>query len=64
MRTGLSLRTDPESSLIELEDGIEYLAYARSILDGKWDDHPRIYDLVRAPLYPLFLVPFEALTPE
>ncbi len=64
LRTGLSLRTDPESSLIELEDGIEYLAYARSIIDGKWDDHPRIYDLVRAPLYPLFLVPFEALTPQ
>ncbi len=58
------LQQQPETSMIELEDGIEYLAQAKSLLRGKLDDYPRTYQFIRSPLYPLFLVPFEWLTPQ
>lgn len=50
--------------MIELDDGIEYLAQAKSILRGRLDDYPRTYQFIRSPLYALFLVPFEWLTPQ
>jgi len=63
LRVGLMFREDPVQSMLNQNDGMEYLAYARSILDGKGDDHARIFDLVRPPGYPLFLIPFESLFP-
>ena len=50
--------------MIEWDDGIEYLAQAKSILRGHLDDYPRTYQFIRSPLYALFLVPFEWLTPQ
>lgn len=45
-------------------DGREYHAYAQSLLAGRGDDYPRFFNCLRAPGYPLFLVPFVALDAE
>lgn len=44
-------------------DAPEYLAYAKSIAEGKWDAYPARYDFLRPPLYPVFLAGFYALFP-
>jgi hypothetical protein len=64
MRVPVCLREHPDTSLQQLDDGIEYLAQARSILNGKLDGHPRNYQYIRSPGYALFLLPFEWLTPQ
>ena len=63
-RVGLGLREQPEPSLQNMDDGIEYLAQSRSILNGSLDGHPTTYQYLRSPGYALFLLPFEWLTPQ
>ena len=64
LRVPVCLREHPDNSLQQLDDGIEYLAQARSILNGELDGHPRNYQYIRSPGYALFLLPFEWLTPQ
>ncbi len=64
LRIPVCLREHPDTSMQQLDDGIEYLAQARSILNGKLDGHPRNYQYIRSPGYALFLLPFEWLTPQ
>ncbi|MBI4327203.1 MAG: hypothetical protein HY674_18360 [Chloroflexi bacterium] len=44
-------------------DGREYHAFARSLLALAGDDYPRFFNFVRAPGYPLILMPFVMLNP-
>jgi 4-amino-4-deoxy-L-arabinose transferase-like glycosyltransferase len=45
-------------------DGQEYHAYAQSLARFAGDDYPRYFNVVRAPFYPVFLLPFVALSSE
>ena len=45
-------------------DGKEYHAYAQSILAGQGDVYPHFLNCIRAPFYPLFLVPFVAVNAQ
>lgn len=62
-RVGIALREHPETSMQHMDDGIEYLAQAKSILNGRLDGHPTLFQFIRSPGYSLFLLPFEWLTP-
>jgi len=62
-RVGIALREHPETSMQHMNDGIEYLAQARSILNGSLDGHATVFQFIRSPGYSLFLLPFEWLTP-
>lgn len=57
LRLAFCLSIAPTRAASEM-DGPEYLAYARSLLAGTGDAYPRLYNLIRPPLYPIFLVPF------
>jgi hypothetical protein len=43
-------------------DGKEYHSYALSILAGQADNYPHFLNCIRSPGYPLFLIPFVALS--
>jgi Dolichyl-phosphate-mannose-protein mannosyltransferase len=43
-------------------DGKEYYAYAQSILSLQWDNYPRYFNSIRPIGYPLFLIPFVAIS--
>lgn len=64
LRLGFGLTLDPHTALRTAGDGMEYLAHARAIIDGRGDHPPRTSIFQRPPLYAWFLVPFEGLTPQ
>jgi 4-amino-4-deoxy-L-arabinose transferase-like glycosyltransferase len=45
-------------------DGKEYYAYAHSLLALKWDHYPHYFNSIRPPFYPIFLVPFVAVSDQ
>ncbi|MGE0882717.1 MAG: glycosyltransferase family 39 protein [Blastocatellales bacterium] len=45
-------------------DGTEYHAYAQSLLAGQGDEYPRVAYAIRPPFYPIFLVPFVAISSQ
>ncbi len=63
LRIAFALTVDKESSFGGW-DGQEYHAYSQSLLAGKWDDYPRYFNNIRPPLYPVFLIPFVAVSSQ
>lgn len=61
LRVALCLTVDRESAFYGW-DGKEYHGYAQSLLAGHGDDYPRYFNNVRPPLYPIFLIPFVAIS--
>ena len=45
-------------------DGHEYHAYAINLLNVRGDDYPRTFNEIRAPGYPIFLIPFVAISEQ
>ena len=61
IRIAFAFSVDKESSFGGW-DGKEYHAYSQSLLAGKWDDYPRFFNNTRPPFYPVFLIPFVAIS--
>lgn len=64
IRIGYAFKAIPPIPALMNQDGIEYLSYARSLATGHGDDYPSLYNLIRSPLYPAFLIPFEMAFPS
>jgi hypothetical protein len=64
LRIGYAFVAIPPVPALMNQDGIEYLSYARTLATGRGDDYPSLYNLIRSPLYPVFLIPFEMAIPS
>src|SRR2546425_177968 len=63
IRIGLCFIVDKEASFAGW-DGKEYYAYAQSLLAFHGDNYPRYFNSIRPPFYPIFLVPFVAISKQ
>src|ERR1700674_3474275 len=61
IRMAYCVTVDKESSFGGW-DGKEYYAYAQSLLSHQWDAYPRYFNSIRPPFYPIFLMPFVAIS--
>jgi glycosyltransferase involved in cell wall biosynthesis/4-amino-4-deoxy-L-arabinose transferase-like glycosyltransferase len=61
LRLGYACTVDAEAAFGGW-DGREYHAYAQFLGAFRGDDYPRFFNSVRAPFYPVFLIPFVKLS--
>lgn len=63
LRLGFCLLVDKETA-IGGGDGKEFFGYAQSLLALQGDNYPRLFSSIRPPFYPIFLVPFVAVSDQ